>query len=120
MLLHANNLQGLLASVNDVSKSKCHHHLLYYFIYFYIFVCACNVDGCMETDENIPDYMGATGIREIAFEEIASTSVVTPYGAFPMFLASGTATTLFGRTLFRSSDGVSNATLYEYVQHIVT
>jgi len=45
----------------------------------------------METDENIPDYMGATGIREIAFEEIASTSVVTPYGAFPMFLASGTA-----------------------------
>jgi hypothetical protein len=54
----------------------------------------------METDENIPDYMGATGIREIAFEEIASTSVVTPYGAFPMFLASGTThhCFLFGRT----------------------
>jgi len=52
-------IPGLLASVNDVSKN-----------------------------ENIPDYLGATGIREIAFEEIASTSVVTPYGAFPMFLAS--------------------------------
>mgnify|MGYP001155696332 CR=1 FL=1 len=70
----------------------------------------------MGTDENIPDYMGATGIREIAFEEIASTSVVTPYGAFPMFLASGTTHHyfLFGRTLFRSSVRASNATFPEY------
>ncbi len=68
----------------------------------------------METDENIPDYMGATGIREIAFEEIASTSVVTPYGAFPMFLASGTAHHHFLRSPVRASKAKSHDYVHTY------
>lgn len=90
------NRQGLMASVNDVSKStsSCEQQIL---------TNKTNTKTKYlqkqkqneKKDQNIPDYMGATGIQEIAFEQIASTSVVTPYGAFPMFLASGTPPSRF-------------------------
>lgn len=39
-------------------------------------------------DENIPDYISG-GIPEIAFEKQIVTTVVTPYGSFPLFLVDG-------------------------------
>eukprot|EP01132_Coremiostelium_polycephalum_P011343 gene11343-13890_t len=35
-----------------------------------------------------PNYMSATGIQEIAFEQIETNDVMTPYGSFPLFLVN--------------------------------
>lgn len=40
-------------------------------------------------DENIPDYISDAGIPEIAFEKEFVSTVLTPYGSFPLFLADG-------------------------------
>jgi hypothetical protein len=37
-----------------------------------------------------PDYISATGIQAIAFEEITDNNIVTPYAAFPVMLADAT------------------------------
>jgi hypothetical protein len=53
-----NGIPGLFASVNDVTAGSI----------------------------NIPDYIGATGIASIAFEQIQRRDVVTPYGAWALML----------------------------------
>jgi hypothetical protein len=55
------NVCGLHASVSDV--------------------CA---PGCV----SIPDYLSATGIPEISFQQQQLNTVVTPYGAYPVILAN--------------------------------
>jgi hypothetical protein len=40
--------------------------------------------------ENIPDYANAAGVQPIAFEKVLRNDIVTPYGAFPVFLANYT------------------------------
>eukprot|EP01133_Synstelium_polycarpum_P011003 gene11003-12823_t len=35
-----------------------------------------------------PNYMSASGIQEIAFQNIPSNDVMTPYGAYPLFLVN--------------------------------
>ncbi len=56
---YLNNLPGMLASINDVT------------------------DG----SQNIPDYISATGVASIAFEDVTRRDVVTPYGSYGLVLA---------------------------------
>ncbi|EGC39213.1 hypothetical protein DICPUDRAFT_75224 [Dictyostelium purpureum] len=35
-----------------------------------------------------PNYVSATGIQEIAFEQVLTNSLITPYGSFPLFLTN--------------------------------
>lgn len=53
-----NQQPGLLASINDVTNGS----------------------------QDIPDYASACGVAEIAFQPIARRDIMTPYGAFGLFL----------------------------------
>jgi hypothetical protein len=55
---YANQLPGMLASINDVT------------------------DGSQE----IPDYASACGIEGISYQEIQRRDIMTPYGAYALFL----------------------------------
>lgn len=55
---HLTGLPGLLASVNDVT------------------------DG----SEDIPDYISASGVPSISFQEVERRDVITPYASFGLFL----------------------------------
>jgi len=46
-----------------------------------------SVNDVTHGDEPIPDYVGAVGVPEIAFQKVERSDIVTPYGAFPTVLA---------------------------------
>jgi hypothetical protein len=57
-----NGVPGMFASINDVS-----------------------------TNEQIPDYVSATGIQSVAFQQVSRRDVITPYSTFALWMHNATA-----------------------------